>query len=61
MLVVMNDTDQDQSVEITVDPVKLLGKKSVSYIEDETGKKLPAANHWKGTVPRQVFKVYYVK
>ena len=61
MLVVMNDTDSDQNVKVIVDPVKLLGKKSVSSIEDETGAKIPAGNRWQGTVPRQIFKIFYIK
>ncbi|MBR7104964.1 MAG: hypothetical protein IKC65_08470 [Lentisphaeria bacterium] len=61
MLVVMNDTDQAQTVKVTVDPQRLLGKKQITHIEDENGKRLPAGNSWQGTVPRQEFKIYYIK
>jgi hypothetical protein len=61
MLVVMNDTDKDQPVKVTVDPVKLMGKKTVTSIEDEAGVKVPAGTSWSGTVPREVFKIYFIK
>jgi hypothetical protein len=61
MLVVMNDTDHAQPVKVTVDPGKLIGRKAVANIEDEAGMKLPAGNSWSGTVPREGFKIYYIK
>ena len=61
MLAVMNDTDHAQPVKVTVDPGKLLGRKTVSSIENEAGQKLPAGNSWNGTVPREGFKIYYIK
>lgn len=61
MLIVMNDTNKDQAVEIKLNPQTLLGKKTVTYIEDGNGKKFPPANLIKTVVPRQIYKVFFVK
>ena len=61
MLVVMNDTNLDQKVKISIDPQKLLNQKNISHIEDEKGVIIPSKNSFTGIIPRQVFKIYYIK
>lgn len=62
-LVVMNDTNSDQSVRIKFDAQKLLGHPAPFFVQElNSGQPFTVdGNEWTATIPAQVYQMYFIK